>query len=60
MHTDQPAFDPEMMVRCPERVERSAKIAMSVLRGAPAAMCLLRDRDHPRRIFLGVDAARIG
>jgi hypothetical protein len=31
---------------------------MSVLREISTAMNLLRDRDHPRRIFLGVDATR--
>jgi hypothetical protein len=48
------AFDQEMMVRCPERVECSTKIAMSMLSNVSAAMDLLRNSDLPRRIFLGV------
>jgi hypothetical protein len=43
-----------MMVRRPERVECSAKIAMTVLRGASATMGLLRDYGLRRRIFLEV------
>jgi hypothetical protein len=42
-----------MMVLSWKRVECSAKIAMSALRGGTTAMALLRDRDHSRRIFLG-------
>jgi hypothetical protein len=48
-----------MMVLRPEGVECSAKIAMSVLAGVPATMCLLPDYDLRRRIFLGADAMRI-
>jgi hypothetical protein len=48
-----------MMVLHPRRVECSAKIAMSVLPGISAAMCLLPDCDLRRRIFLDADAARI-
>jgi hypothetical protein len=39
-------------------VECSAKIAMSALRDGPAAMGLLRDRNHWRRIFLGSSTAK--
>jgi hypothetical protein len=52
-----PAFDREMMVRCPQRVECSAKIAMSVLFDTSTAMDLLRDYDLPRRIFLGANSS---
>jgi len=48
-----------MMVLRPEGVECSAKIAMTVLPGAPETMCLLPDYDLRRRIFLGADAMRI-
>jgi hypothetical protein len=48
-----------MMVLRPEGVECSAKIAMTVLPGVPATMCLLPDCDLPRRIFLDADAMRI-
>jgi hypothetical protein len=41
-----------MMVWPYKRVECSAKIAMSALRGGAAAMALLRDRDRPRCIFV--------
>jgi len=43
-----------MMVSSLMRVECSAKIAMSALRDSAAAMALLRDRNHPRCIFLGL------
>jgi hypothetical protein len=46
-----------MMVLSWKRVEYSAKIAMSALRGGTTAMALLRDRNHSRRIFLGSAAA---
>jgi hypothetical protein len=42
-----------MMVTFEMRVECSAKIAMTALRGRAAAMCLLRNHVLPRRIFLG-------
>jgi hypothetical protein len=48
-----------MMVPHPERVECSAKIAMTVLHGAPATMCLLPDCGLWRLIFLDVTATRI-
>jgi hypothetical protein len=48
-----------MMVLRPEGVECSAKIAMTVLSGVPATMCLLPDCDLPRRIFLDADTMRI-
>jgi hypothetical protein len=48
-----------MMVLRPEGVECSAKIAMSVLTGVPATMCLLPDCDLRRRIFLGPDACEV-
>jgi hypothetical protein len=43
-----------MMVWLHMRVECSAKIAMTVLCDAVAAMALLRDRGLARRIFLDV------
>jgi hypothetical protein len=45
-----------MMVSSLMGVECSTKIAMSALRGGAAAMALLRDRDRPRRIFVGFRA----
>jgi hypothetical protein len=48
-----------MMVLHSQGVECSAKIAMTVLPGVPATMCLLPDCDLPRRIFLDADAMRI-
>jgi hypothetical protein len=41
----------EMMVRCREGVETSAKIAMRVLSMTIATKFLLRDRDEARRKF---------
>jgi hypothetical protein len=41
-----------MMVLRKISVECSAKIAMTALRGRPAAMGLLRNQVPPRRIFL--------
>jgi hypothetical protein len=46
-----------MMVPSFVAVECSAKIAMSALRDGSAAMRLLRDRNHSRRIFPGSVAA---
>jgi hypothetical protein len=46
-----------MMVLSFMAVEGSAKIATGALRDGTAAMGLLRDRNHPRRIFLGSVAA---
>jgi hypothetical protein len=43
----------ELMVLLQERVESSAKIAMTVLPRGFSAMGLLLKRDQPRRIFLG-------
>jgi hypothetical protein len=41
-----------MMVMLGGGVECSAKKAMTTLSGGAAAMCLLPNSDHPRRIFL--------
>jgi hypothetical protein len=48
-----------MMVLRSERVECSAKIAMTALFNAAAATCLLPNYDPPRSIFLGVPVTRI-